>query len=253
MALFFGHGELLWRFLHVFFGIIWIGTLYYFNFMQTPFFAETDGNTKNGAIQKLLPRALWWFRWGAMFTFLTGLFLLGAKTAGGIGSAGVDSLSAAFVSYFTVNTGIVILPGMIFGITMFLNVWLIIWPNQKIVIASTNAVVGGGKADPAAANSAARAAVVSRTNTLFSVPMLFFMISAAHMVQTGGVDAETLSQKITIFWTVTGVFWLVAELNAIFGKLVAPLKTVRNVLLSGFISTIAFYVLWEVLFNRPTT
>ena len=60
------------RWMHYFFGIIWIGHLYYFNFTQAPFFAETDPATKSNAIQKLLPRALWWFRWGAMMTFITG-------------------------------------------------------------------------------------------------------------------------------------------------------------------------------------
>src|SRR5689334_16064577 len=67
------------RWFHFFFGIIWIGLLYYFNFVQGAFFAETDASTKSGAIQKLVPRALWWFRWGAMYTFLTGLLYLGLR------------------------------------------------------------------------------------------------------------------------------------------------------------------------------
>ena len=66
----------LMRWLHYVFGIIWIGHLYYFNFTQAPFFGETDAATKSNAIQKLVPRALWWFRWGAMFTFITGLIML---------------------------------------------------------------------------------------------------------------------------------------------------------------------------------
>ena len=63
------------RWMHFFFGIVWIGHLYYFNFTQTPFFAETDAATKSGAIQKLVPRALWWFRWGAMGTMATGVII----------------------------------------------------------------------------------------------------------------------------------------------------------------------------------
>ena len=67
------------RWLHFFFGVIWIGHLYYFNFVQGPFFNETDAGTKSNAIQKLVPRALWWFRWGAMGTFLSGLGILAIR------------------------------------------------------------------------------------------------------------------------------------------------------------------------------
>ena len=63
------------RWVHFLAGVTWIGILYYFNFVQTPFFAETDPAVRTGAIQKLLPRALWWFRWGAMFTFLAGILI----------------------------------------------------------------------------------------------------------------------------------------------------------------------------------
>ena len=67
------------RWLHLFFGVTWIGHLYYFNFVQGAFFAETDAATKSNVIQKLVPRALWWFRWGAMYTMLTGIVYLAAK------------------------------------------------------------------------------------------------------------------------------------------------------------------------------
>src|SRR5437899_755014 len=77
MALFSDAGvELLLRWLHFLAGITWIGLLYYFNFVQGPFFAEADGATKSAATQKLVPRALWWFRWGAMFTFLSGAAII---------------------------------------------------------------------------------------------------------------------------------------------------------------------------------
>src|SRR5437867_6423747 len=118
--------ELLLRWLHFLAGITWIGLLYYFNFVQGPFFAEADGATKSAATQKLVPRALWWFRWGAMFTFLSGvsIVLLKGMQAGGLADA------------FTVGSwGPLILTGALLGTVMFLNVWLIIWPNQKIVIA----------------------------------------------------------------------------------------------------------------------
>ena len=226
-----GHGTFLFRYLHVFFGIIWIGLLYYFNFVQTPFFAETDNATKSGAIQKLVPRALWWFRWGAMFTFLTGLCLLLL----GVEQNGMAALGTQW--------GTIILPGATFGTLMFLNVWLIIWPNQKIVIASTTAVATGGQANPAAAAAGARAGVASRTNTLFSIPMLFCMIGTGHLIPSKPLG-ETAN-----YWAyglILGIIALVIEFNAIKGKLVGPLKTVRGVITAGFGLSILVYACIEL-------
>src|SRR3954471_19240566 len=79
------------RWLHLFFGVLWIGLLYYFNFVQGAFFAETDASTKTNAIQKLVPRALWWFRWAAMFTMITGLLYL--MTRGHIAGMGIFATS----------------------------------------------------------------------------------------------------------------------------------------------------------------
>src|SRR5258708_4208117 len=113
------------RWFHFFFGIIWIGLLYYFNFVQGVFFAEIDAGTKSVAIQKLVPRALFWFRWGAMGTFITGLITLmiyGSQGGGG------DIFRSSF--------GIFILSGAALGTFMWANVWFVIWPNQKVVIAS---------------------------------------------------------------------------------------------------------------------
>ena len=120
--------------------------LYYFNFVQTEYFKETSPEGKSAAISKLVPRALWWFRYGALFTFLSGTIL-------------AAYLGGAINYYITL--------GMIMGTLMFLNVWLIIWPNQKIVIASNEQVLGGGEALPDAASALGKAGLASRTNTLF--------------------------------------------------------------------------------------
>ncbi|HEY5701205.1 MAG TPA: urate hydroxylase PuuD, partial [Gammaproteobacteria bacterium] len=149
---------------HYLFGITWIGLLYYFNFVQTEYFKEADPSARTDAFTKLVPRALWWFRWGAMFTFLTGLIMLGIRGAG-----------------VTVDITV----GAVLGTLMFLNVWLIIWPNQKIVIESNTQVKAGGEALPQAAGAAPKAGLASRTNTLFSIPMLFFMGSSAHYAHGG--------------------------------------------------------------------
>src|SRR4051812_38049928 len=98
------------RWLHLFFGVTWIGHLYYFNFVQGAFFAETDAATKSNAIQKLVPRALWWFRWGAMFTMITGLLYLQ-------GRAHHDGMAI-----FATSWGVNILTGVTMGLLMWANV-----------------------------------------------------------------------------------------------------------------------------------
>jgi len=118
--------ELLLRWLHFLAGITWIGLLYYFNFVQGPFFAEADGATKSAATQKLVPRALWWFRWGAMFTFLSGAAIITKRVL----------QAPPGTSVMTSPWGEAIFTGALFGTLMFLNVWAVIWPKQKIVIAS---------------------------------------------------------------------------------------------------------------------
>jgi len=200
---------------HFLFGITWIGLLYYFNFVQTEYFKEADGDARTDAFSKLVPRALWWFRWGAMFTFLTGLIMLGIRGAG-----------------LTLDISV----GAVLGTLMFLNVWLIIWPNQKIVIASNQQVKAGGEALPAAAGAAPKAGLASRTNTLFSIPMLFFMGSSAHYSH-GGLDGNTTALIVSL------VIIAVLQLNAIFGKQ-GPMTTVKGVIASGFGLTA---VLWGVV------
>jgi len=207
--------DFLVRWTHILFGITWIGLLYYFNFVQTEYFKEADPAARTDAFTKLVPRALWWFRWGAMFTFLTGLLLLAARGAG-------------------VTLDITI--GSVLAILMFLNVWLIIWPNQKILIASNQQIKDGGQALPEAAAAAPKAALASRTNTLFSVPMLFFMASSAHYSH-GGLSGNTLPLIVAL------VIIAALEANALFGKQ-GPLTTVRGVITSGFALTA---VLWVVV------
>ena len=151
--------EMLLRWGHFMAGITWIGLLYYFNFVQTEYFKEADPAAKSDAIQKLVPKALWWFRWGAMFTLITGLGIFAIRGGG----MSMD-----------------IYVGALLGLFMFLNVWLIIWPKQQIVMASATQLAEGGELIPEAAAALATAGLASRTNTLFSIPMLFFMGASAH-------------------------------------------------------------------------
>ena len=206
--------EFLFRWGHVVFGIAWIGLLYYFNFVQGGYMAAASNEAKVDAFTKLVPSALWWFRWAAMMTFLTGLVLL-------LYIMGTPRLSGG------------ILLGGAMATVMFLNVWFVIWPNQKVVIASNEAVAGGGEADPNQAAAAAKALLASRTNTLFSLPMVFFMVSGHHVMAAG--------QLATGFWI--GLAVIVAiEANALFGK-TGPITSVKGVIGSSVALTVVMAVL----------
>jgi len=220
--------QMLLRWAHFIFGVIWIGHLYYFNFTQGPFMAETDASTKSGVTQKLLPRALWWFRWGAMFTFVSGVLYLGHKW-GEMGSA-----------FLQTSYGTSILTGAILGTLMWFNVWFIIWPKQQVVIANAENVAKGQPANPAAAGCAAGALLASRTNTLFSMPMLFFMGAASHLPIN--VDAANVSTYFIALAVVLGLL----EFNAIKGKL-GPMTSVKGVIHMGLLLAVALYVMAEVI------
>ena len=124
--------EYLARWGHYLFGITWIGLLYYFNFVQGGYMAQATDDAKVDAFTKLVPSALWWFRFGALFTFLTGLLLILFIVHGSTG-----------LEWSALSVGIVL--ASVMATLMFLNVWLIIWPNQKIVIASNESVRDGGR------------------------------------------------------------------------------------------------------------
>ncbi|MBL7543833.1 MAG: urate hydroxylase PuuD [Bdellovibrionaceae bacterium] len=214
------------KWLHIFFGILWIGHLYYFNFTQGAFMSQTDAPAKSQVQQKLLPIALWWFRWGAMWTFVTGLAMLHTASYAGFSIHG--------------DWGIKILTGALFGITMWFNVWFIIWPAQKIVIQNAKDVAEGKAAHPGAVAAGARALLASRTNTLFSIPMLFYMVAAAHLpivIDTSNTMA---------YWVALLIVWGVLQLNAFKGKL-GPMTSVNGVISCGFGLTAVVYLMMEIL------
>jgi uncharacterized membrane protein len=200
--------EFVFRYFHVLAGIVWIGMLYYFNFVQTEYFKEAEASAKADATQKLAPRALAWFRYGALVTFLTGVLLL--HYAGVMGSIVGSSL---------------IWMGALTGTLMFLNVWVIIWPNQKVVIGRT-------EGDKAAA--AAKAGLASRTNTLFSGPMLLGMLGSKHLY-IADLSATGLGAACALI--------ILLELNAIFGGM-GPMKSVIGVVHSSLILAV---VVWALL------
>lgn len=165
--------NLLFRWLHVVFGIIWIGHLYFFNFVNVPLQAALDDPSKKAVNPKLMPRALWWFRWGAMITFIMGLVLftqIYMYTPGqGFGPSELFRTADGEMT----GRAIWIMFGMLLGTIMWFNVWFIIWPAQKNMLS--------GKV-PAEQLPAVRkrAFLASRTNTFLSGPMLFGMLAPSH-------------------------------------------------------------------------
>lgn len=163
--------QILIRWIHVIAGIIWIGHLYFFNFVNSQLQPTLDGEAKKKVNPILLGRALWWFRWGAMITFLAGLWLFFQVYMYAPGDASNTTLMEA--GNLT-SRGIWILMGMAFGFVMWFNVWFVIWPAQKKILGG---LLGGPPAD---ASLAPRAAKFSKINTYLSGPMLFGMLAPAH-------------------------------------------------------------------------
>jgi len=194
--------DFLVRWAHLLFGITWIGMLYYFNFVQGGYFKAASPEALADAKAKLAPSALWWFRWGAMFTFVTGVYLLMY-----VGKAA--------------NEYIII--GALMGTLMFLNVWIIIWPNQKIAL---------GMVEGDAAVAGAKALLASRTNVLFSAPMAFGMFASGHGVSAGLEPQYLASGNTNIgLWIAIAIIALL-EINGLMGKQ-GPLTTVKGVIHSS--------------------
>src|SRR5437870_4013180 len=239
MALLSGDGWLfLLRWFHFLAGITWIGMLYYFNFVQTPFFATAEAPVRTGMLAGgLVSRALWWFRWGAMFTFITGWLIIFHK----IGQFGLTG-------FFNQSYGWAIIFGGMLGSLMWFNVWFVIWPAQQVVMASAAQVAKGGQAIPEAAARGQRGGFASRTNTMLSIPMLFFMGAASHLpmlvrtTRAGKVGALVL---LVIVLAAT-------EYNAMVGTAGAGkkmLSTLKGTFWAGFVLTAILYIGLELLLH----
>ena len=241
------------RWLHILVGIMWIGLLYYFNFVQVPAFAAfgDEARARNIAIDKVARKALWWFRWAAISTFVTGILITGITKD--YYAAVFTDANGAEVSWGRISGNIAISTGMVLGTIMMLNVWGVIWRNQKVVLANAANVLAGGEADPNAAAAGRKAVMASRQNAIFSVSMLFFMVYRAHA--PGNAEIVS-SSNMGIYWGVTLLLIIVLELNAL-GLM--PWKTqpnkglnalydgkgVRNPLIAAFGLWVVFLLLSE--------
>ena len=163
-----GSGDYDWaqfvRYVHVFAGILWIGLLYYFNFVQIPTMPSVPAELKPGVTKYISPKALFWFRWSALATVILGL-LVAEMQMGGY-SARALTLSEG---YRTIGIG------MWLGLIMAANVWFVIWPNQKKALGIVPAD------DAAKARAGSVAMMASRTNLILSLPMLYCMVAQSHI------------------------------------------------------------------------
>lgn len=217
------------KYAHVLAGVAWIGLLYFFNFVQVPAYAELSAGARTEAFDKVTWRALWWFRMAAAATFATGALMWGL--------AGSDFKGTALLS---------IAWGSILGTTMFLNVWGVIWVNQKKNITSMRTE---GKPDAVAAKKAGRA---SRANALFSIPMLFFMLFTSHYA---GRYADPSGGKLAAVWILFLVSWAFVEASALgfiggldswFNKLV--FDNHKNTIIAGAVYWFVLLILcWEII------
>lgn len=153
------------RWLHIMAGVMWIGLLYYFNFVQVGALkAAAADNTGAGITKHVAPRALFWFRWSALVTWLAGAMILGRHFP--------DAFLFLNPAYYPIGVGAWL------GTIMFINVWAIIWPNQKKILGMVTAT-------DAEKNKARRIAfLASRTNTMLSLPLLFFMSASGGVFRT---------------------------------------------------------------------
>lgn len=224
---------------HVLAGITWIGLLYFFNFVQVPAYAQLSDGARSEALRKLTFRALWWFRWAALLTFLFGIMLMTIQGDG-------ENMDL----YLSGVGGTAILTGMLFGTTMFLNVWGVIWRNQKVVIGSAETVANGGEANPAAPAAAKAAARASRANTFMSITMLWFMVFAAH----GAVWFDGVGSTVG-YWILVLVCWAFVEGSALglIGGMDSPFNKLafdqhRNTIVGGFIMlAVIYFIGWELM------
>ena len=159
--------EAVFRWLHIFAGVLWIGHLYFFNFVNGQMAAKLDGATKKHVVPELMPRALFWFRWSALSTVVFGVLLAGMN--GYLVDGLLLGINGQVAGHAMIGFG------MWLGLIMAFNVWFVIWPNQQKALGMV-AVEADAKA------KAARTAMLfSRTNTMLSIPMLYAMVAAQNL------------------------------------------------------------------------
>ena len=232
---------------HVIAAVMWMGLLWFFNFVQTPAYAEMDAAARNNAFDKLTWRALWWFRWAAMATVVMGVLVIG-----------VEGSNMYNGDFWKSTPGVTLLIGILMAVVMLYNVWMIIWPNQQIVIANARQVQSGGEADPNAPAAARAGAMASRQNTIFSFPVLFFMVGVGHFYGDFSHFSIKPSTGSWFVFLLIGIIVIgVLEANAL-GKISGRgntglnviYETHKNALYTGIGLIVGFYIFAEIFLRN---
>ena len=163
------------RWLHVIAGVMWIGLLWYFNFVQIPTMPKVPAELKGGVTGYIAPQALFWFRWAALATIILGLGLASQSA----GYTLTDALTLGMAGEVPNTSAAIIGIGMYLGLVMGFNVWFVIWPNQQKALNIDGKYPSLSPDDKAAAGKTAM--IFSRINTMLSIPMLFCMVGAMHI------------------------------------------------------------------------
>ena len=234
-------GDFLFRYLHILVGITWIGLLYYFNLVQVPALAAygDEGKARMLTLDKVARRALWWFRYASLATLGTGLLMTGIIENYWTRSGDAHK--------YTISLGMTI------GTLMAANVWMVIWKNQKVVLANAVNVLGGAAADPAAAGAGRKALLASRQNFIFSFSMLWFMVGSAHFYGSAFGDAtQSNAMTLLIIGVVLGAILQINALGMLGGtaatnKLLWPYESHKNAMITGGVLWLILWVASEVL------
>jgi len=218
--------------IHVLASVIWLGTLYFFNFYLTAFLEKARPEVRVGVFSALVPLTLRGFNWSTVATLLTGWLLY------------FHSLSAVGIAaFFNWPYGLAISLGGLLGTVMFLNGWLIMHPKQERIVASAIGVAKGEEPIPEAAALSRHVVLTSRVNLLLSIPMLFLMVAATH---DPPMFIMTAASAPIWFWMIILVVIGAVEISPILGPRGASKKgveTLRGALTAGFVLLAVFYVL----------
>jgi uncharacterized membrane protein len=237
------------RILHVMSAVMWMGLLWFFNFVQTPAYAEMEPSARNNAFDKLTWRALWWFRYAAMFTVASGLLILFVTGFGNSDGYGSD--------FWKSPSGMGLAAAILFALIMLYNVLAVIWPNQQIVIANARTVQGGGEANPNAPAAARAGAMASRQNTIFSFTVFLFMVGTSHFFNDSShFKIQPAAGVRVLFYIVLLAVAIAMEANAL-GKLngTAPgglnsiYDTHQYAIYTAVGLMVFFYLFFEIFFR----
>ncbi len=233
-------GNFLFRYIHILVGITWIGLLYYFNLVQVPGLAAygDEGKARMITLDKIARRALWWFRWASIATLGTGLLMTGIIENYWTRSGDAHK--------YTISLGMTI------GTLMAANVWMVIWKNQKVVLANAVNVLGGAAADPAAAVAGRKALLASRQNFIFSTSMLWFMVGPAHYYNQAFNKTSSNAMTLLIIGLVIVAILQINALGLLGGtaatnKLLWPYESHKNAMISGGVLWLILMIASEVL------